>query len=406
MGSSLPEFIRSLNVQPLLRHNSGANLSPVNYYSKNAPTVDWALGLAKKRHSSIMVPSPIESGKTAMHTATYGLNRRSILQAAVAGAALSPLPAFSAICSGPQPRPEGELAYSDFGVASTAEEVTHAVDLKGKTALITGCNSGLGFETMRVLSARGAQVIGVARTLEKAEKACASVAGPTIPMAAELSNFASVTTCAESVAKLNTPVDMLICNAGIMALPELTLSQDLELQFVVNHLGHFHLTTRLLDQVKAADDGRIVILSSCAHQLAPPAGIDFDNLDGSKSYSGWVAYGRSKLANGLFALELSRRLGKGSSVTANAVHPGVINTNLGRHLPDSDKAQDDSSFDKNIAQGAATQCYVAANPIPAQITGQYFVDCNPAQANPKMYDPALATELWEVSEKLIAERLV
>ncbi len=103
-------------------------------------------------------------------------------------------------------------------------------------------------------------------------------------------------------------------------------------------------------------------------------------------------------------MELSRRLAD-SGVTANAVHPGVINTNLGRYLPPDDRAKDDSAFDKNIAQGAATQCYVAANPIPATITGQYFVDCNPAQANAKMYDPDLAAQLWEVSEKLIAERL-
>jgi NAD(P)-dependent dehydrogenase (short-subunit alcohol dehydrogenase family) len=340
-----------------------------------------------------------------MHTPSSGVNRRRLLQAAMAGTLLAPLPAVSAICRGPQPRPEGNLAYGEFGVASTAEEVTNGVDLKGKTALVTGCNSGLGFETMRVLSARGAHVIGVARSQEKAEKACANIEGPTTPVVAELSDFTSITSCAESVASLNTPIDMLICNAGIMALPELSLSQGLELQFVVNHLGHFHLTTSLLDQVKAAEAGRIVILSSCAHQLAPPAGIDFDNLDASKSYHGWAAYGRSKLANGLFALELSRRLGKDSPVTANAVHPGVINTNLGRHLPDTDKATDDSAFDKNIAQGAATQCYVAANPIPAQITGQYFVDCNPAQANAKMYDPELAAKLWDVSEKLIQERL-
>lgn len=340
---------------------------------------------------------------------SQGMYRRRILQGAVTAAlvsgALLRAPAASASpCRGPQPRPAGELPYSDFGLTATAEAVTEGVDLRGKTALVTGCNSGLGLETMRVLAERGAHVIGTARTAEKAAAACSSISGKTTPLVAELSDFSSIEQCAIAARKLGMPIDMLICNAGIMALPQLTLSQGIELQFLVNHLGHFLLTTRLLEQVKAAEQGRIVILSSCAHQLAPPQGIDFDNLDGSRGYVGWTAYGRSKLANGLFAMELSRRLAQ-TRVTANAVHPGVINTNLGRHLPQDDRAKDDSAFDKNIPQGAATQCYVAANPIAAPISGQYFVDCNPAQANEKMYDVELAARLWEVSEQLIAQRL-
>ena len=128
-------------------------------------------------------------------------------------------------------------------------------------------------------------------------------------------------------------------------------------------------------------------------------------MDGSKSYSAWAAYGRSKLANGLFAAELSRRL-KGTAVTANSLHPGVIKTNLGRHLGGPPRAADDDVFNKNIPQGAATQCYVAANPIPAGISGQYFSDCNPAMANKLMYDEALASKLWAVSEELIHKNQV
>ena len=335
-------------------------------------------------------------------TIRRGLSRRAVLQAALASA-LAPAAWANNPCRGPQPRPKGDFAWSEFGVASTAAQVTDGVDLQGMTALVTGCNSGLGYETMRVLAMRGAHVIGASRTLEKAGKACDSIDGTTTPVAAELSDFSSVAACAESVRGMDAPIDMLICNAGIMALPDLTLSQGLELQFVVNHLGHFLLTNSLVDQVKAARNGRIVILSSCAHNMAPPEGIDFDNLDGSRNYSGWPAYGRSKLANGLFAAELSRRLAD-TPVTANSVHPGVIRTNLGRHLKRPAGADDDA-FDKDIQQGAATQCYVAANPIPAKISGQYFVDCNPAVANPKMYDPALAKRLWEVSEELIAARL-
>ena len=168
------------------------------------------------------------------------------------------------------------------------------------------------------------------------------------------------------------------------------------------HLGHFLFTNNLVDAVKKAKSPRIVIVSSCAHFGAPDVGIDFDNLDGSKSYAPWVAYGRSKLANGLFAAELSRRLA-GTGITANSLHPGVIKTNLGRHLPDRpDNAKDNDIYDKSIPQGAATQCYVAAHPIPAPISGQYFVDCNPAQASPLMYDEELAAKLWEVSERLTA----
>ena len=329
-----------------------------------------------------------------------GIRRREFVQLGLAASILSSPLAQANVCRGPQPRPEGDLAYSSFDVSSTAAEVTAGIDLKGKTALITGCNSGLGYESMRVLAQRGAHVIGTARSEQKAEQACASIDGAATPMVAELSDFASVKSCAEEIQKLDTPIDMLICNAGIMALPQLTLSQGLELQFVVNHLGHFLLTTSLLEQVNAAEKGRIIILSSCAHQLAPPSGIDFDNLDGSKGYVGWTAYGRSKLANGLFANELARRLSD-TDTTANSVHPGVIDTNLGRHLTDKEQPEDD----KSVAQGAATQCYVAANDIPANITGQYFVDCNPAQANAKMYDPQLASKLWRVSEELIAERL-
>lgn len=332
-----------------------------------------------------------------------GLKRRTILQAMAAATLPSLSWAAPNPCRGPQPKPEGSFRYSDFGVTSTAEQVTEGVDLKGMTALVTGCNSGLGLETMRALTLRGAHVIGAARTPEKAEAACASVEGRATPVVVELSDFDSVASCAETVGAMDTPLDMLVCNAGIMALPDLKLSQGLELQFVVNHLGHFLLTNSLLQQVQKSPRGRIVILSSCAHNSAPVEGIDFDNLDGSQGYNPWIAYGRSKLANGLYAAELARRLAD-TTVTANSVHPGVINTNLGRHLAQP-AAADSDVFDKSIEQGAATQCYVAASPIPATVSGQYFVDCNPARANPKMYDASLAARLWHVSEDLISERI-
>jgi NAD(P)-dependent dehydrogenase (short-subunit alcohol dehydrogenase family) len=323
------------------------------------------------------------------------IRRRLFLQAATL-AAFAPA-AWASPCKGPQSRPPGDFAYGPFGISSTAEEVTEGLDLSGKVALITGCNSGLGLETMRVLALRGAHVIGAARTLEKAERACASIDGRCTPLVVELSDFDSVRAGAQAVRDMNLPVDMLICNAGIMALPELQRVNGLEKQFVVNHLGHFVLTNELLDSVKRARRGRIVIVSSCAHNSAPEVGIDFDNLDGSRSYAPWTAYGRSKLANGLYAAELARRL-EGTGVTANSLHPGVIKTNLGRHLPS--RPSSDDIYDKDIPQGAATQCYVAANPIPADISGQYFADSNPALANSLMYDESLARKLWTVSEEL------
>ncbi len=326
-------------------------------------------------------------------TALPGINRRTLIQAGLL-AVIAPS-AWASRCGQPQ-TPDGLQTLSSFGLLSTAEEVTAGLDLTGKTAVVTGCNSGLGLENMRVLALRGAHVIGTARSQEKAETACASIDGKTTPAVMELTDFDSVRQCAETIRHLNMPIDMLICNAGVMAVQELRLYNGVEMQFTVNHLGHFLFVNELLPSVKAADKGRIVILSSCAHHSAPAEGIDFDNLDGSKSYSPRVAYGRSKLANGLHALELSRRLG-GSGVTANAVHPGVIKTNLWRQL---DKPVPDSIMNKDIPQGTATQCYVAANPIPGEISGQYFADCNPVVANPLMYDETLAKRLWEFSEQL------
>jgi len=196
---------------------------------------------------------------------------------------------------------------------------------------------------------------------------------------------------------------MLILNAGIMALPELQVVNGVERQFAVNHVGHFLLTNRLLDQVAAADAGRIVVVSSGAHHAAPEVGIEFDNLDGSKGYEPWPAYGKSKLANGLFSRELARRAA-GRGVTSNALHPGVIPTNLSRHLPPRDMDTSDPRY-KTIPQGAATQCYVATHPELAGVTGWYFSDCNPAMPSPQMQDDDQAAKLWAVSEELVAEYL-
>ena len=294
---------------------------------------------------------------------------------------------------------------SAFGKKSTAEQVTAGIDLRGKTALITGVNSGLGLETMRVLTLRGAHVLGTARTMDKAKAACASVEGKATPLACELTDFDNIVACTNEVRAMGMPIDMLICNAGIMALPECEQVNGLEKQFATNHLGHFILVHRLLDQVKAAPKGRIVMLSSSGHTMAPEDGIQFDNLSGEVGYKPWAAYGQSKLANLLMAKELAHRF-EGTSVTANAVHPGVINTNLGRHF--SKPMLFLSSlvgwlFMKSIPQGAATTCYVATSPDLDGVSGVYFADCNPEETSAHGQDMAMAAKLWSVSEDLAAQ---
>jgi len=295
-----------------------------------------------------------------------------------------------------------------FNKESTGEEVTEGIDLSGKTVVITGANSGLGYETMRVLAMRGAHIIGLARNMEKAKKACASVEGKTTPVACELTDFNSIVACTETIKGLNKPIDILICNAGIMELPELEQVYGIEKQFLVNHLGHFILTNRLLDQVKAADQGRIAMLTSGRYKAAPPEGIQFDNLSGEKGYDPLTAYGQSKLAVALFSQELSRRL-EGTTVTSNAVHPGVIMTNLGRHLP-AWKIMGAKlmgwAFMRSVEQGTATTCYVATNPELAKVSGQMFFNCSllTPEGN-HMSDRALATKLWDVSVELTKDYL-
>ncbi|MFQ5610341.1 MAG: SDR family oxidoreductase [Woeseiaceae bacterium] len=314
-------------------------------------------------------------------------------------AAASMVPACSV--EGDMEHPPG-VALGPFGRDSTAEEVTAGLDLTGKTAVVTGANSGLGYETMRVLAMRGAHVIGTGRTAEKAEAACASIEGRTTPVVLELSDLESCAGCAREIIAMDVPIDMLICNAGIMALPELQQVDGIERHFFVNHLGHFAFATPLLGQVRAAKQGRIVILSSLGHLWAPEEGIEFDNLAGAGEYDQNKMYGQSKLANGLYAFELARRL-QGTNATANAVHPGIINTNLGRHMEDWKKVASSLFgwiFMKSVEAGAATQCYVAASPALTDVSGYYFADCNPVVPDPKMEDPALAARLWKVSEDL------
>lgn len=298
------------------------------------------------------------------------------------------------------------MIKSSFNKRSTAEQVTADIDLNGKTVVITGINSGLGNETMRVLANRGAHIIGTARTIEKATQAANEINGHITPMACELSSFESVKECADNINALDLPIDVLLCNAGIMALPKLELANGFEQQFNTNHLGHFLLVHNLLDQVKQAEQGRIVMLSSLAHKMAPSIGINFDNLDGNKYYKDWTFYGQSKLANLLTAVALSKRL-EGSKATANAVHPGIIRTNLSRSMggiqglvfnnPVSGWVAGMMMGSKTVPQGAATQCYVATAPELTGVSGRYFSDSNEERPSRHGQNQELADRLWEFS---------
>jgi len=288
-----------------------------------------------------------------------------------------------------------------FGHNSTAEQVTEGLDLSGKTYLITGCNSGIGQETARVLGQRGARVIGAARTLDKARAACADFGSLALPLACELSEPTSVRAAVQTVVEMGHPLDAILCNAGIMALPSRELQHGYEAQFFTNHVGHFMLVTGLLDQL--ADDGRVVMTSSGAHNGTYAEGMRLNDLEADNGYTAWGAYGQSKLANILFATHLSTKLEPGQ--TANAIHPGVIMTNLGRHMNIAARMLFpvlNPLFFKSIAQGAATQTLVATHPSAASETGQYWADCNPAKRSRHALNATLAEQLWSKTEEIIA----
>ena len=289
---------------------------------------------------------------------------------------------------------------SGYGYGSTAEVVTQGIALKGKNFLVTGSTAGLGLETVRVLAQRGGRVFATGRTKEKAAAARDRVPGVIVPLECELSNPASVRACIAALKAEGVKLDGIIANAGIMGLPKLQQAHGYELQFFTNHVGHFILITELLDLL--TDDGRVVVLSSAAHRRAPKVGIDFENLSGARGYDPWQAYGQSKLANLLFAKELAKRL-QGSKKTANSLHPGVIKTQLTRDMPALKVAFSiaDPLLLKSIPEGAATQCYVATRPELATVSGEYFADCNIAQPSALGRDSALATRLWEETERIV-----
>jgi len=307
----------------------------------------------------------------------------------------------------------------DFGHDTTTDEVLEGIDLDGKLALVTGGSGGLGAETARALASKGAHVVVTARDLAKAEAAAQAMrdaTGGTVEIEElELDSLASIRAFAERFLAKHDALHILVNNAGVMACPQAKTRDGFELQFGTNHLGHFLLTGLLVPALLRAAPARIVSVSSRGHQQSP---VRFDDLAFEKEpYDKWSAYGQSKTANVLFAVELERRLG-GRGVHANALHPGVILTDLGRHMQKEDfehiRQRSGGALQlKSVEAGAATSVYAATAPELEGRGGLYLEDCHVAAVNDdpearegvRSYavDAEAAKRLWATSEELVGQ---
>jgi NAD(P)-dependent dehydrogenase (short-subunit alcohol dehydrogenase family) len=311
-----------------------------------------------------------------------------------------------------------------YGPQTTTDELLEGKDLSGRRVLVTGASAGLGAETARALAAHGASVVMTARDAAKGERAANAVRAAAAPNATvelrelDLASLASVRACADKLLAEEKPFDVVIANAGVMACPQGTTADGLETQFGTNHLGHFVLVNRLVPLLVAGAPSRIVMLSSLAHRLGD---VDLDDPGFERTpYDAWVAYGRSKTANALFAVALDRRL-RERGVRACAVHPGGIQTELSRHLtPETMQAlMQRRTFTgpmkfKSVPAGAATSVWAATVAVADEIGGRYLEDCGVAERSedtdgsrgvlPHAIDPDRADALWARSEELVGER--
>src|ERR1700736_914521 len=289
-----------------------------------------------------------------------------------------------------------------FNARSTADHVLAGGDLTGRRFVVTGCSSGIGFETMRALPANGAHVVGLARSWTAAAEACLRVGPTCTAVACDLSDLDSVADAVDAIRALNAPVDAVIANAGTAYLPTLRTRYGVEMQFLVNHIGHFALVKQLCETVRNGT-GRIVLVSGATRvKPSPPEGIMFDNLDGSRFYQPATFYRQSKLAVALFAKELARRL-QGRGIAVNAVDPGAAKgTQLERHLRRPLLIRSVARlFRKNEQRAAATQALLAASPRVTGISGELWTDCRITEGPALLGDADLAGHLWEVSERIV-----
>ncbi|MFD5716069.1 oxidoreductase [Streptomyces sp. NPDC127036] len=320
--------------------------------------------------------------------------------------------------------------HSGFGPASTAEEVAAGVDLTGRVAIVTGGYSGIGLETVRVLRAAGAEVVVPARDTARAAAALEGIDGVEVA-AMDLIDPVSVDAFADGFLASGRPLHLLVASAGIMATPLTRDVRGYEAQFATNHLGHFQLVSRLRPALRAAGGARVVVVSSRGHRFSP---VDLDDPNFEHTpYEPFVAYGRSKSANALFAVELDRR-GRADGVRAFAVHPGtIVDTGLAKHLSedalraagaveeDGTPVRDSGRQLKTVPQGAATTVWCATSPALEGLGGVYCENCDisplvpeadreawlrdekaPAGVLAYAVDPEQAARLWELSERLTA----
>jgi NAD(P)-dependent dehydrogenase (short-subunit alcohol dehydrogenase family) len=316
-----------------------------------------------------------------------------------------------------------------FGAKSTTDDVLAGVDLSGKRVLVTGVSAGLGVETARVLAAHGADVVGAARDLAKAEGATAVVreaaagsGGSLALVELDLANLKSVRACTDALVADGRAFDLVIANAGVMAPPFGKTTDGFETQFGTNHLGHFVLVNRIASLLKAGS--RVVSLASSGHRFSD-VNLEDPNFE-TTEYVPFEAYGRSKTANILFAIEFDRRH-KDRGVRATAVHPGGIQTELARHLDpafiqqwiDQLNAQAAAEGNppvewKTIPQGAATSVWAGVVAPVSLVAGRYCEDCHVAElvedasqirAGVRSYalDPTQAQALWALSERMVGE---
>ena len=309
-----------------------------------------------------------------------------------------------------------------FGAESTTDEVLEGHDLTGQIAFITGGASGLGQETARAMTAKGAHVILAARDQTKLDTAAAEIREATgsekiDTLLVDLASLESVRAASVEANQRFDKIDLLINNAGVMACPKMETADGFEMQFGTNHLGHFTLTKHLLHLVHKGQGKRIVNLSSRGHHFAP---VDLDDVNfETREYEPWASYGQSKTANVLFSVALDKRL---DDIDVFAVHPGGIQTNLGRHLTEEMTASlikriqenEGGNFAfKTIPQGAATSCWAATAPEIAGNGGVYCEDCHIAEVDDESsaggvrsyaLDPDAAEALWTLSEEMTGER--